>query len=107
MSKNKSFNIAVPNVRTIYLGKNPKQRVMFIELQEIRGQETLEEDIKTGAVIYQPFLEELKHKTTKYNIITAPTEEDGLRAVQYLADIHASQKGYESDPDTDYKLGGS
>ncbi len=105
MGRKKAFNIATPNIRTIYLGKSMKQKARFIELQENKGKEAFEDDIKAGAAIYTPFLEELKRLPTKYNIITAPTEEDGLRAVQYLAGIHAAQDGYETDPDDNLYTG--
>ncbi len=91
------FNISTPDVRTIYLGKGLKQKVRFIQLHENFGKRILEDDIKAGAAIYMPFTEILNRKSTQYNIITAPTEEDGLRAVAYLAGVHAEEDGFCGD----------
>ena len=99
--KKKSFNIATPDVHTIYLGKNVKQRARYIQLHDGCDEKDLERDINAGAVIYKPFLEELKHTPSRVNIITASTEEDGLRAVQYLASINAGRKGYDLSDDDD------
>ncbi len=91
------FNISTPDIRTIYLGHGAKQRVRYIQLRENFGKEIFEEDIKAGATIYKPMLDILGRKTTQYNIITAPTEEDGLRAVQYLAGVYAREDMYGSE----------
>ena len=99
----KTFNIATPDVRTVYLGTGVKQKARFIQLHDNFGFGILKEDIEAGAVIYEPFLDELEHKTTRYNFITASSEEDGLRAVAYLAGIHVAGKGYDpGEIDTRY-----
>ena len=101
MAKKKTFHIATPNVKTIYLGKQVKQRARYIELKEEIEKDELEKDIEAGAVIYKPFLEELKKTPSRFNIITAPTEEDGLRAVQYLAQRAALEKGFSCGREDD------
>ena len=102
MNKNRKFNISTPDVRTVYLGKTMKQRARFIQLKEGLSGDELEKDIKAGAAIYKPFLEELKHTPTRVNIVTASTEEDGLRAVQYLAGINAWKNDYDLSDDDPY-----
>ena len=94
-AKIKGFNITSPDIKTVYLGSGSKQKARYIQLAKGFGEDQLDEDIKSGAVIYEPFRETLSLKQTRYNVITAPTEEDGLRAVAYLAGVYASRSGME------------
>ncbi len=93
--KSKIFNILTPDVRTIYLGDGHKQKARYLQLHDGFGRSQLDEDIAAGASIYESFTKTLTLKGTKYNLITAPSEEDGLRAVAYLAGIHAREMEYE------------
>ena len=84
------FCVMTPDVRTEHVGTRIKQRVNYLYLPKgVFCKDALQKDIEAGATLYKPYLETLKRKDTKYNIITAPTHEDGLRAVSYLAGIHA------------------
>ena len=86
----KEFCVMTPDVRTEHVGTRIKQRVNYLYLPKgVFCKEALQKDIEAGAALYQPYLETLKRKDTRVNIITAPTYEDGLRAVSYLAGVHA------------------
>lgn len=89
------FNITTPDVRTVYLKKVVKQKARYLQLPASYNNDILNKDIKAGAGIYGTFPETLKLNSTQYNVILSPTEEDGLRAVSYLAGIHAVEDGYE------------
>ncbi|MCR4685504.1 MAG: AAA family ATPase, partial [Lachnospiraceae bacterium] len=91
------FQMAVPDVHTIYVGTGAKQRAKYIQLPSGFGKQMLDHDIKEGAAIYAGFTESLERKPAQYNIITAPTEEDGLRAVSYIAGIYADGDGFRND----------
>lgn len=91
----KRFCITTPDVKTIYIGKGHKQKAKYLQLHADFGRKQFVEDLAAGAKIYGSFEEVLKLNTTRYNLITAPTEEDGLRAVAYLAGIFAEEKGYD------------
>ncbi|MCR5232932.1 MAG: AAA family ATPase [Lachnospiraceae bacterium] len=95
----KGFGITTPDVKTIYIGKGHKQKAKYLQLHADFGRKQFDEDLAAGAKIYGSFTEVLKLNTTRYNLITAPTEEDGLRAVAYLSGIFAEEKGYD-----DYEL---
>ncbi len=96
MAKKKAegFHIASPGIRTIYLGEGRRQKARFIELGGGFGKQQLTDDIRSGAQIYKPLEETLGLKPTKYNVISAGTEEDGIRAVEYIAGIHSQQADY-------------
>lgn len=98
-TKNKKLQVTTPSIRTIYLGSGSavKQRATYIQLPREFEQQSLYKDITNGAFIYDPFLQILSQNESRYNIITAPTEEDGMRAVQYLAEIHSVKDGYNSE----------
>ena len=91
----KGFNIASPDIKTIYIGKGHKQMARYLQLHKNFGRQQFNDDLKNGARIYESFVETLDLKGTRYNMITAPTEEDGLRAVAYLAGIFAENTGYD------------
>ncbi len=90
-----------PDIQTIYLGTGTKQSVRFLRLNNDFDGDILREDISHGAGIYEPFLKTLELQDTRFNIITAKAEEDGLRAVTYLAGIHAVLDGYKPEQITD------
>ncbi|MCR5235792.1 MAG: AAA family ATPase [Lachnospiraceae bacterium] len=87
------LNILTPDIRTIYLGKGMKQKADYIQLHRNFSDNILEKDIAAGAGIYRSFPEVLKLNPSKYNIITASSREDGLRAVAYLAGKYAADEG--------------
>ena len=93
----KDLHLATPLVQSMYLGTGLKQEAKYLRLDKNLYLSALKEDIKNGAKPYAPFLQTLKQNETCYNIITAPSEEDGLRAVIYLAGIHAEQNGLDID----------
>ncbi len=95
--KRKMMSVMTPDIRTIYLGSGYKQKAKYLQLQKDFGKRQLEDDIDAGAVIYESFIETLKLNGTKYTFITAPTEEDGMRAVSYLAGIHAEMLNYSNN----------
>ncbi len=97
MQKKTKLMLTTPCVKTTYLGSSVKQQARYILLPKDYTRNIMYKDIENGAAIYEPFLQTLSQNETRYNIITAPTEEDGLRAVQYLAEIHAVRD--ECDPD--------
>ena len=98
MQKKKTkLMLTTPCVKTTYLGSAVKQQAKYILLSKDYGRNIMYKDIENGASIYEPFLQTLSQNETRYNIITAPTEEDGLRAVQYLAEIHSVRD--DCDPD--------
>ena len=97
MAKKKTFHITRPDLKVRYLGSGHKQKVSYLQLPADFGEQMLTDDIKTGAVIYGAFPETLKLSETRYNVVTAPTEEDGLRAVAYLAGIYAEEEGFDND----------
>lgn len=97
MAKKKiqSFNITTPDIRTVYLGKGVKQKAEYIQLPGNYGRQIFDEDLAAGASIYSGFKDTLSYNSTRYNFITAPTLEEGLRAVTYLAGIHAEEECYD------------
>ncbi|MCR4656374.1 MAG: AAA family ATPase, partial [Lachnospiraceae bacterium] len=92
--KHIDFHVKTPDVRTVYLGTGVKQKAEYLKLPVNFGRRIFNEDVGSGADIYESFNDVLKHKETRYNIITAPSKEDGLRAVVYLAGIMAESEGY-------------
>ena len=80
MAKKRKFHLTKPDIRVRYLGSDNKQKVEYLRLPADFGEDMLMEDIASGAEIYKSFPETLRLSDTRYNIITAPTEEDGLRA---------------------------
>ena len=97
------LHITTPNIKTVSLGGNKKQKASYIQLRAGFGVDTLFEDCREGAKIYEPLLDAATAKDSQYHIITAPTEEDGLRAVEYLAGIYAEQDGYLDEQLEDYE----
>lgn len=89
--KQTNLHLTTPLVQTMYLGQGLKQEAKYLQLSGKFGMSILKEDVKNGAKPYAPFLETLKQNETCYNIITVPTEEDGFRAVAYLAGIYAEE----------------
>ena len=79
------LHITTPNVKTVSLGGRKKQKASYIQLRTGFGSGFLVEDCREGAKIYEPLLDVATAKDSRFHIITAPTEEDGLRAVEYLA----------------------
>ncbi|MBR4760058.1 MAG: AAA family ATPase [Lachnospiraceae bacterium] len=97
------FHILAPDVRTIYLGEGAKQKVRYLQHPEVFGSKVFEEDLAAGADIYASFDTTLALKPTTYNVITAPTFEDGARAVLYLDGIYAQMEGFTNhDRGEDY-----
>ncbi len=103
--QNHTFHITVPDVRTTYLGKGVRQKASYLQLPNDFGEKLFQEDVKAGAEIYEPFCDTLKLKDSQYNVILTPTQEDGLRAVAYLAGIHAEKEGYEKEQWKDEHVG--
>ncbi|MCR4657551.1 MAG: AAA family ATPase [Lachnospiraceae bacterium] len=91
------FHLKMPDVRTVYLGTGAKQRAEYLQLPKDFGRRIFEEDVASGADIYEGFTDILNHKETQYNIITAPSKEDGLRAVAYMAGIMAESEGFNEE----------
>jgi len=98
-----NLHITTPNVKTVSLGGKEKQKASYIQLRKGFGVEILFEDCRNGAKIYIPLLDASTAKDSRFHIITAPTEEDGLRAVEYLAGIFAEQNGYSDEEIEDYE----
>ena len=97
------LHITTPNVKTVSLGGRKKQKASYIQLRTGFGSGFLVEDCREGAKIYEPLLDVATAKDSRFHIITAPTEEDGLRAVEYLAGIFAEQDGYSDEQLEDYE----
>ena len=97
------LHITTPNVKTVSLGGKEKKKASYIQLREGFGVDCLYEDCREGAKIYEPLLDAATANDSQFHIITAPTEEDGLRAVEYLAGIFAEQDGYLDEQLEDYE----
>lgn len=99
MKKELRFQLMTPERRTVFIGKKIKQRAEYLRLPDaVFEKDALAKDIAAGARIYEEFGAVLRHKSSRYNLISAANLEDGLRAVAYLAGIHVMEDDcYEAD----------
>lgn len=104
MKKKKSLKLLTPVTKTVFLGCHASQKASYLQLPENYQEDLLEEDIKNGASIYKPCAAE-SGDFSNYTIISAKTEEDGYRAVLYLASKAASDNGYYEESDDDEEEG--
>lgn len=95
-SSEKAFeplHIIAPTVKT-WKNRSSKQSLDFIEVQE-GCEHVLEEDVGHGASIYSELLDSKKRTNSNFQVILVKNEEDGYRAVQYMAGEHAIERGYD------------
>ena len=98
MKKKKTLKLLTPVTKTVFLGYHASQKASYLQLPKNYREDLLEEDIKNGASIYKPCAAE-SGNFSNYTIISAPTQEDGYRAVLYLASQAAAANCEEEDKD--------
>ena len=81
----KKLHQLVPDIHTGYLGTRRKEQVRYLKVPKDLNEEKLEEDLKTGKVLFQSLSEQLKKPVCRTVVIRTNCEEVGLMAVGYLA----------------------
>lgn len=89
----KKLNLLKPNKKTVYLNYGKGQEVNYLEIDEYLKRESLEEDVKNGATQFKECLELAKKKPSQFVIIECDNEEEGLKAVHYLAAAYNEAEG--------------
>ncbi len=106
MKKKKMLNLLTPELRTTYLGKGARQKATYLHMPHNLNTDALSDDIMNGASMYKSLENIVKESHSDYSLITAPTLEDGYRAIVYLnACIEElddmSNNCFSNDPDSD------
>lgn len=81
----KKLNLLMPDVHTGYLGTRRKERVRYLAVPSDLSMRMIEEDMKTGAVIFGGLHEQIRKSPCRTVVIRTDSEEAGLMAVSYLA----------------------
>lgn len=91
----RKLNLLKPNKKTVYLNYGKGQEVNYLELDEFLNREGLETDVKNGATQFKECLELVNKKPAQFVIIECENEEEGLKAVHYLAASYNQAEGNE------------
>ena len=81
----RKLNLLMPDVHTGYLGTRKKERVRYLSIPSDLSMKMIEDDLKTGEVIFQGLHEQMKKPACRTVVIRTNSEEAGLMAVCYLA----------------------
>ena len=81
----KKLNLLMPDVHTGYLGTTRKEQVRYLSIPSGLTMKMIEDDMKTGEVIFQGLREQLEKPACRTVVIRTGSEEAGLMAVCYLA----------------------
>ena len=97
----KKLSLLKPDKNTVYLEFGKGQEVNYLHISPKLDRDSLERDVKAGAVQFQECLEYTEKRPSQMIIIDCQNEEEGLMAVSYLAGVHNWKDGVYEDVEPD------
>jgi AAA+ superfamily predicted ATPase len=93
----KKLNLLKPDLHKVYLNNGKGERVKYLQVNTEFNLDTLESDVKAGAVQFKDCLEVAKKKPSKLVVVECSNEEEGLMAVTYLAAVYNEKEDKQSE----------
>jgi len=84
----KKLSLLKPDRRQVYLNFGKGQEVDYLNISKELNLESLEKDVKNGAVHFKELLSIAKKKPSRVVVVDCTNEEQGLMAVSYLAAVY-------------------
>lgn len=89
----KKLQLLKPDKQTVYLNKGKGQEINYLQLNSSLDKDALESDVKNGAVLYKEVLDLVQKEPSRFVVIKAGNEEEGLTAATYLLSSYKKMEG--------------